>query len=425
MYRVAPLRNSLIVDERRRHPRHKPTSIIYVALGPGNGGILAQPQCWRRVPKCGREPDARSTELALNFRLQGGEQPIETVGRVAWLDPSQKGAGISFKDLPGNTERQIAAWIAIQEQPTGTHTGDKASSHVNGRAANRFRLPIQALHSCDFPFGETRDCDGRVLSRGFRDESAFGVCQRLMTFASAAPAIPPPLSSALPALTFSNSSRSTSRTAIGSAPLRFVRETLRTALRASESAGGGARDPSERLSVARPPILLRPAVVSADRLAEVAPDSFALDLRRRRKFAIGLAASMMAIIALVVTATSINKQPVTDSREVGGAQPNPPSAAVLPEKPPPTRRAAQRGPLLGRCRPQLIRPLPTPHTPVPVMRVAIGPVKQDGGLMESLRALLGMDVPNTIDPKEAALPVWTVQHSGFYYSARAARISGR
>ena len=39
--------------------------------------------------------------------------------------------------------------------------------------------------------------------------------------------------------------------------------------------------------------------------------------------------------------------------------------------------------------------------------------------MGSLRALLGLDVDNAIDPATAALPVWTVQHSGFYYCAHS------
>lgn len=53
------------------------------------------------------------------------------------------------------------------------------------------------------------------------------------------------------------------------------------------------------------------------------------------------------------------------------------------------------------------------------MRVAVAPVHQDSGFMESLRALLGLDTAKTIDPATAALPVWTVQHSGFYYCARS------
>ncbi|HEY6905270.1 MAG TPA: hypothetical protein VI216_13250 [Candidatus Acidoferrales bacterium] len=56
---------------------------------------------------------------------------------------------------------------------------------------------------------------------------------------------------------------------------------------------------------------------------------------------------------------------------------------------------------------------------MPVVRVAVAPVHQDGGIIESLKALLGLDVANTIDPETAALPVWTVRHSGFYYCARS------
>lgn len=415
MYRVAPLRNSLVVDERRRHPRHKPTSIIYVALGPGNGGILVNLSAGGASLQAASKLNA-DTELALDFRLQGGERPIQTVGHVAWLDPSQKEAGISFKDLPGNTERQIAAWIASQEQPIWDSHAHTKPQPMSPARSESLRLPVQASIPAIFPSEkpETARQSFVPILRESVSESP-----EKIDFASEPHAMPPLPASVPPALIFP--ARSEARVEpLPEAPLELPTKHYDLRLEPPRlPAAEGEILPRDCL-LPDPPVLLYPAAVPADRLVALTPDSFASDLRRRRKFAIGLAASLMAIIALVVTATSINnRQPVADNPEVGTAQPNPQPAAVLPEKAPPTRRAAQRGHALGAKPSSIDSTAADTNTPVPVMRVAIGPVKQDGGLMESLRALFGMDAPNTIDAKAAALPVWTVQHSGFYYCSRS------
>ena len=41
----------------------------------------------------------------------------------------------------------------------------------------------------------------------------------------------------------------------------------------------------------------------------------------------------------------------------------------------------------------------------------------DDGWVARLTDLLGMDEPTKIDPAIVIVPVWTVQHSGFYYCA--------
>jgi hypothetical protein len=108
-----------VSDERRRHVRHKlnlsPT--IVVDLGPNNGGNLIDISggglSLQAVARLNPE-----VELNLHFRLLGMEQPIQTAGCVTWLGPTQKVAGISFKNLPGTAEQQIVEWIARQERPT-------------------------------------------------------------------------------------------------------------------------------------------------------------------------------------------------------------------------------------------------------------------------------------------------------------------
>ncbi len=91
------------------------------------------------------------TELALNFRLQGIEQAIETVGYVTWLDPTHKEVGVSFKDLPSNAEQQITAWIASQEPPTWNVQTEREPHPIPTPRREPQRLPIQASIPVIFP----------------------------------------------------------------------------------------------------------------------------------------------------------------------------------------------------------------------------------------------------------------------------------
>ena len=114
---VAPLRTSNVPEERRHHVRHKLTSsILYVELGPGNGGIIVSLGTGGLSLHAATKLNA-DEELALRFQLDPTGKPIEAAGRVVWLGPTRKEAGICFKDLPADAERQIANWIAAQEQP--------------------------------------------------------------------------------------------------------------------------------------------------------------------------------------------------------------------------------------------------------------------------------------------------------------------
>jgi hypothetical protein len=169
------------------------------------------------------------------------------------------------------------------------------------------------------------------------------------------------------------------------------------------------------------PIFPAQAVVAItpDRLAPAIIDSSALELRRRRKFAIGLAGGMIGILGLIVTVTSIDRTPVANDSGAQAVQPVSPPAAALSRKAPQTKRMTQTGRAVGDARSRTGSTGADSSAPVPVVRVAVAPVQQDGSFMESLKALLGLDVAKTIDPATAALPVWTVQHSGFYYCARS------
>jgi len=106
-------------DERRGHVRHrlKPFSTVVVQLGPNNGGSLLDISgggiSIQAVAKLHPQ-----VELNLRFRLEGMTEAIDAIGRVKWLGPTQKVAGVSFKNLPKNTQEQIVQWVASQERST-------------------------------------------------------------------------------------------------------------------------------------------------------------------------------------------------------------------------------------------------------------------------------------------------------------------
>jgi hypothetical protein len=128
MHSLVLPRDSTPMDERRRHIRHSlliPSKTVVVELGPNNGGNLidigAGGLSLQAVARL--RPEA---ELTLRFRLQGMQQAIEVAGRVMWLGPTQKVAGISFKNLPSSTEQQIVEWVARQEGSTHIDPSDES-----------------------------------------------------------------------------------------------------------------------------------------------------------------------------------------------------------------------------------------------------------------------------------------------------------
>jgi hypothetical protein len=153
-------RNSTTSNERRRHLRHRlqPFSTIVVELGPDNGGNLINigggGLSLQAVAKL--VPD---TELTLRFQLQGMDQPIEATGRVTWVGPTRKVAGISFKNLPDTAEQQIVDWVESRDQsapndpssdsdnspplPSATHGNKESESDPSPPPLPEFSISVQ------------------------------------------------------------------------------------------------------------------------------------------------------------------------------------------------------------------------------------------------------------------------------------------
>lgn len=161
---IHPMSSTFLV-ERRWLVRYTPklSTTIVVELGTNNGGNLLNLGIGGISVQSVAElnPDA---EILLRFRLQGAHEAIQTVGRVVWLGPTKKEAGICFNNLPVGTEQQIADWIAAQEQQIpGTESGEDFSSSITER---RSVIPInEASRQSDLTYeDETTQIGGAVAA---------------------------------------------------------------------------------------------------------------------------------------------------------------------------------------------------------------------------------------------------------------------
>jgi hypothetical protein len=341
---------------------------MYVGLGAGNGGIVINLGAGGLSLQAVAELNPE-TELTLYFRMQGAEHAIETTGRVTWLGPTQKEAGICFKNLSDDTERQIVEWIARLEEPAqsmeiGTESRPEPSP-TSGEAPVQLiqasqpdDSPIAPDDATPLPAPRSSTIRLRVLPRE-------GLASQLRkSVESHAEHSDPPLRPATPRID--------------------AKEILpRDAVLPSWIPSFEITSASGRVSAAREPS---------------APESH----RGRWKFAISVAATVVGILALIVVVSTLSKllgPGGSGGRPVG---PISPPAAIAPGKTPRTEPAVRTGHGANSA------------PPIPATREAVS-VPRDDGWVARLKDFLGMDVPAKIDPAIVNVPVWTIQRSGFYY----------
>ena len=418
---VAPLRNSNVPEERRRYARHRLTSsILYVELGPGNGGIIVSLGTGGLSLHAATKLNAEA-ELALRFRLDPNKGPIEVAGRVVWLGPTQKEAGICFKDLPADAERQIASWIAAQEQPvsiTQTELGPQPKFPTTSGAAPP--ISIQARVPANLATDRVEKA---------KPSLSLGIPRRVVS----EPSQPAQFSDAAPGL---------QRTVSPSAAIAFPTPEERLE-RPSDRLLRGA--PAKRHEILPTPAKPAPAtqelvpkdsqlpglmpypakVIEVSRAApqaiEVtaqapqANDSVASKLRQRRKVGFTVAACSAGILALMVTIMSVSKPPARPDSN-GGPAPISSAAAVEPASVPQTAPEASTTDQGGAITPSEDLPPEAYYDLLPILPTHLPvTVAQDGEWSTQVEAMLGMDVGAKLNPDILALPVWAVRHSGYYY----------
>lgn len=96
-------------SERRKNSRRTPSSLIYVELGPSNGGMM-------------RDLSADGFSLRAMMPVQAGEQiaftfalnanaRLEGHGEILWVEENGRVAGIRFVDLPAPARTLIQSWL--------------------------------------------------------------------------------------------------------------------------------------------------------------------------------------------------------------------------------------------------------------------------------------------------------------------------
>jgi hypothetical protein len=383
---------------------------LYVELGPGNGGIIVNLGTGGLSLHAAAKlkPEA---ELELRFRLEPTEEPIEVAGRVAWLDATQKEAGISFKNLSSDAERRIAAWIVAQEQPVSVaHTEiDAQPKSPSIRAAPPLSIPAPVAASTTADKAESarpslrERIPRRVVSESSLDDF-------LSTPSGLQRATSPPAAFAFPTPKERFERPSDKLLRLPANRYEALLEPEQPALAAKEILPKDSSLPS--------PMPTATKVAEVNRSAPQVNNSVASKLQQRRRLATAGAACAVGILALVTAAINIGKP----SSRVGSGRREfawPISAAAgaksgsAPQTAPgPALRQSTQSdtsmdvPTNAEADYDLLPILPTNQPAT---------VPQDSDWAAQAESMLGMDPPAKVNPAVLGLPVWTVQHSGFYY----------
>jgi TonB family protein len=114
-----------VTTERRLHPRHRIQMLAYVDLGEDNGGIVLN------ISEAGLALQAAialaDEELPhLRIQLPPSKKKVEASGRITWLSPTGKEAGVAFVNLHEDVRAQIKEWIILDSTPGGLQEQEEA-----------------------------------------------------------------------------------------------------------------------------------------------------------------------------------------------------------------------------------------------------------------------------------------------------------
>lgn len=111
--------NSAAVD-RRAHVRQRLSSIVYLDIGEGNGGIVLD-LSEEGLGFHAAGPLGKQSELRLRIKLPSSQTRIEVTAQIAWISDSNRQAGVRFLDAQSEGPVQIREWIrslAIPPSPS-------------------------------------------------------------------------------------------------------------------------------------------------------------------------------------------------------------------------------------------------------------------------------------------------------------------
>jgi CheY-like chemotaxis protein len=130
---------AFMMPDRRRSARRQTESLVYLRFG----DVCLVPALVLELSEDGLTVQAAepvpAAELPLRFILPGTNHLIEGFGEVMWADDSGR-AGISFRDLPAASRRQLKTWMA---------------KPATKRPSRRRRVPTGAI--AEFQVSSTRE----------------------------------------------------------------------------------------------------------------------------------------------------------------------------------------------------------------------------------------------------------------------------
>lgn len=108
------LKDSPKAANRRVHCRQKLSTVVYIDLGPSNGGLVLN------LSETGLALSAAMKLMGdelpnMRFKLPGSDEAIEAQARIVWMSESKKEAGVQFEQLPESDARKISEWITAEQ----------------------------------------------------------------------------------------------------------------------------------------------------------------------------------------------------------------------------------------------------------------------------------------------------------------------
>jgi TonB family protein len=101
---------------KRAHLRRKLAPMAYVELGQDNGGILLNLSEGGFAVQSALSLTSREFP-ELRFQVPAHQGWLTARGRIVWLSPSKKEAGVQFTELPGEARQQIYKWVSTEGEP--------------------------------------------------------------------------------------------------------------------------------------------------------------------------------------------------------------------------------------------------------------------------------------------------------------------
>ena len=174
--------HNMVSTERRKDPRKRPLSLVYVELSAANGGML------RDLSELGF---AMRTMMPLRvgeitpftFSLDATTR-LEGRCKVLWVEEDGRVAGLQFTEVPGNLRAQVRAWLGAKQAytapptpPAPTTTTSQASTLEELReelrtvvarpeVPDRHEQPLRGLHA------ETATAKEETHAAAFLEESS-------------------------------------------------------------------------------------------------------------------------------------------------------------------------------------------------------------------------------------------------------------